>query len=232
MRSRPGPSSPSWKPRPSAAPRPRTANRFAETAARREPLRLSLAGEVERERSAGAGDLHAAAALLQRHERSLGIEPGEPEQALRLGIGQRLQQDAIHQAEDGRGRADADRQRHDGRAREERLLAQPAPGDPDVLRERLERREPPRLAALLLERVEAAEALLRRLTRFLRGQPTRSVLLGAPLEMEAQLLVEVLLQPAAEERRRLRPDRARAPIAAHRQAVSITRATLATMRAQ
>ena len=49
-------------------------------------------------------------------------------QAVRLGVGQRAQQQCVHQAEDGGVRADTQRQREDDRECETRRLGEPAQG--------------------------------------------------------------------------------------------------------
>jgi hypothetical protein len=47
-----------------------------------------------------------------------------------LRIGQRLEQDGVQRAEDGRGGADAERERHDGGERKRRRSAIAAQGEP------------------------------------------------------------------------------------------------------
>ncbi len=89
----------------------------------------------------------------------------------------------------------------DGHRREAGALHEHANCEANVLREGLEAPEGPQVAALLLQGHGIAEPAHGREARFVRALARRRVLLFAHGEMEAQLVVQVALEPAAPEER-------------------------------
>ncbi len=111
----------------------------------------------------------------------------------------RPQQQRVDQTEHGRRRTDAERDRdHDG-GREARRLAQDADGVPQVARQILEPPGAARAPHLLLRLLDAAELEQRPPARLLRVHAAPHVLLRLPLDVVAQLLVELALLAATEE---------------------------------
>ena len=121
--------------------------------------------------------------------------------ALRVRVGQGPEQHALDDAEDRGRRADAKPQHRDGGRGEPRRSRQQAQAVPQVRDEVFERPGAPRIAALLLDPVEAAH----RQTRAARGLGRREagvhVLPGLVLEMVAKLLVQFLFDRATADER-------------------------------
>jgi hypothetical protein len=171
---------------------------------------------------------------LHRRQRALGIGAREPDQALGLRIGERPQQDGGDQAEHHGVAADAQGERQDRHGGEAGLAQEHAAGVADVLPERLQGREAPDVAAGLLGGGPAPEAADRRLARRHGVHPSGRVLRLAHREVEAQLVVEVLLQAPAPEQGRETPPGRVDPLAEARarHAVPMTRAIPALIRSQ
>src|SRR5690606_3742618 len=115
------------------------------------------------------------------------------------GIGKGLEQNAVDDREDRGVRADAERQQREN-----------ADGEPDVAPERakrlarvahevIEQRDAPCVAALVLAPLDAAERAQRGATRLVRRHAGSDVLLRLPLDVVAQLFVELLLDLAAPQ---------------------------------
>jgi hypothetical protein len=67
-----------------------------------------------------------------------------------LGIGQRLEQNALDNAENGRGRADAERQRENGNQAEAGFLQKHSRDIAQVMNQRLDKPQTPHLVTHIL----------------------------------------------------------------------------------
>jgi hypothetical protein len=122
------------------------------------------------------------------------------DQPIAARVRQRAKQHGVDDAEDGGVRADAERQRQQDQDRVGRVLAETARRVAQVLPERVDRADPPRVAALVFHLREAAEPAKRGGTRggWIRAAP--DLLLDLELEMTAQLGIHLLLEPARAHR--------------------------------
>ena len=130
----PGSSSSGANVRPSAGSMPKTSEVPGRNAADAEHDRLALAGERHRVAPCRRHGLEDVAILLPVEEvggrdavvAAAGDLLPDLENPIGLGIGERLEQRAVHEAEDGAGRANAERQRQDGDGREARAASEVA----------------------------------------------------------------------------------------------------------
>ena len=112
-----------------------------------------------------------------------------------VGVGhiERAQDEGVQNAEHDRGRADAQGQRRCGSARESGRLAQQTHAEAQILRERVDERDAHRLPAFLLEPLVAAELEARPALGAGAIDAGSLEIVGAVLDMGAELLVHVVL---------------------------------------
>ncbi len=153
----------------------------------------------------------------------------------------------MHDAEDGRVRADAESERQQDDGRVAAMAEEAADAEAEILAERVDGAESPRIAALVLDLREAAEAPARLGARLGGREAAPDAGVGLELEMVAELGLHLVFEgrgphgaaQAADERRERRhgtpspsapafPPRGRAA----RQACCSTRATAAVTRSQ
>ncbi len=126
-----------------------------------------------------------------------GLVEGDHFLATRVGEG--TQEHAPHHAEHGGVGADAEAEGERDHGGEAGVAPQAARRVLQVLGEGLEEPHAPRLAALLLDPVDPAEAQGRPPPRLLGGDALALPLLGLELEVEAQLVVQLALHAIAGE---------------------------------
>jgi hypothetical protein len=114
-------------------------------------------------------------------------------------VRQRAEQDGVHDTEDRGVGPDAEGEGQDHCGREAPRRAQAPEAVPDVLEDVFEEAHAPRLAAFLLDPLEAAQAHEREPPRFVGRNPAAEVFLGLHLEVEAELVIHPLLEPVAVE---------------------------------
>ena len=106
------------------------------------------------------GDVERAHRAAHLGEPAVRIRAGDADEARRIGIRERREEDAVHEAVDGGVGADPERQGEHGHGRERRAAPQHARAEAQVLRQRIEERRAPGVATPLLGEVEAPEAAL------------------------------------------------------------------------
>ena len=154
--------------------------------------------------------------VRRRHSRvlrAIGIEHLHVVQAIRIAVRQRLEQHAVHHAEDRAVGADAERERDQRRRGKRRRAAQHAEGIADVLPQLGEKfrslhvSSPPFVDgdAFLPRAVVIAESLERQPARALRGFALLDQLADPHLDMKGQLRVDVRGRFEAEEAPESRP---------------------------
>ena len=177
-----------------------------------------------------AGVVDVVARLLQEDE------------VLAAGIGQRLQDDRVDDAEDGSVGANPERHRDDDGEHVAGLLAQAAHGIADVLSERFDESRQPGVAHVVFDALDAAEQLPRAAPRRLGRGALPHVLGREHIEVELQLGIELALHGAAAKdgADALQPGRhnqacasaRRKPRVPHGSCVWRIRVTASVMRAQ
>ena len=125
----------------------------------------------------------------------------QDDEPIAVAIWQRPQQDAVHDAEDGGVGADAERHRDDDHEREAAIAPEAAEAVANVLDGNLDEPRQPAVAHVVLDagdRAEHAQGLAARLG----GRHARlHVLLGQHVDVIAELLIELTLEPFATEER-------------------------------
>ena len=176
-----------------------------------DPLGLSGDGDVHFLRGVD-GDLVEDVALGapvevigKRHVRVAGVanllHHGR-DQARRLGDRQRAQEERADDGEDAREQADGETDGENRRGGERGRAAKLAQSVANVLHQRVERRQPPDVARALAGAQHAAERPLR---RGIGGVSARALVLErltTPIDVEAQLLLELALESASAEQER------------------------------
>lgn len=109
------------------------------------------------------------------------------------------QQHRVDQAEDGGVGAGAERQRDDGHGGKAALPAEHAQGVSQILERRLDERQAAAIPIDLFDLIDAAEGAQRRVPGVVSGHPSAPVLVDLHLEVAADLVVEIPLEPAARE---------------------------------
>ena len=117
----------------------------------------------------------------------------QDDERLTIRVGQRLEQHAVDDAEDGRVGANAERHRHDDDHGETGIAAKGPDPVPHVLRDRFGDAREPRVPDVVLDPVHDAEGAHGGLAGRHRRHPGPDVLLGEHVEMEGQLCVELAL---------------------------------------
>ena len=115
--------------------------------------------------------------------------------------GQRTQDEGVQCGEDRGGRADAEAEREHRRSRQARRTAQAARREAKVAPHLVDDADATRIAALLLALLDAVERSLRRVLRLLRRPAAGPLLSDLARQVEADLIVEVLFDPASTEDR-------------------------------
>ena len=156
--------------------------------------RIAGAGEVEIVTLGIAGHVHGRGQLPERDDTALRIRPGDPDQAMRIGKGQRPQQDAVHQAEHRGVGADAKCQRDRGHGGETGILAQQPGAIAHVLPQGLDPAQPPGVLALLPDPGQRAELPQRRVTRLGLRQARPLQRLRPVVDVVRQFLVELAIR--------------------------------------
>src|SRR5262249_39810044 len=105
----------------------------------------------------------------------------------------------VDDGEDRGIRADAERERQDRGGRVARALAERPPSVAHVLEHGLEEHRAARVAGLLLRLVDAAELDERRAPGLRGREAAAQALLGLPVEVEGELLLELALLPLRAE---------------------------------
>src|SRR5689334_21070472 len=116
-----------------------------------------------------------------------------------MRIGKALEQERIHQREDGRVRADGKRQSKDHRKTEAGVLAELAGTEAEIRKPGMQGIAKPLLADLLFHLFGAAEFDAGGALRFLGRHASAKIFVNQKLEVRANLLVEVLLHTASLE---------------------------------
>ena len=117
------------------------------------------------------------------------------------GYSQRFEKQAVDDAEDGGGGADAEREREDGDGCEGWRFGQHAHAVAQVLHQVAYGSHVPRVADRLFDLLDAAEGAERRGAGLFRRQALRDELFGVRLDVEAQLVVQVVLDASTAEQR-------------------------------
>ncbi len=134
------------------------------------------------------------------HSRAHDIAPQFHERG-RILVRERPLADRVDEAEDGRVRADADRERQHRDDREARRFAERPQRVAHILRQRLERRERPHVAALLLQIRHVAEPAARGGAGIGRRRAVAAILRLAHRQVKRELVVQIALElPAVNER--------------------------------
>ncbi len=123
----------------------------------------------------------------------------EVDQLLRLLVVERLEHDAVDDAEDRAVGADAQRDGDDGDDRVSRRAAELPQTVPEVLHDGLEQDAAALVAHRVLELLDAARLQPREATRLGRVDARRDLLLRQELDVRAQLLVEIALDLLARD---------------------------------
>jgi hypothetical protein len=150
--------------------------------------------------------LAAIGGHLGKRERRI-LNPGgdlrlpQVHNAVGFGIRERAQEHAVDDAENRRVGADADRQREDRHRGEAGMTAQRAQAVADVAREMLDGAGAELVPRSLAHLLYPAEPDHRLPPRFVRRHAGAAVLLGLLLDVEADLVVEPVLDPAPEDQR-------------------------------
>ena len=118
------------------------------------------------------------------------------DQSVGFRVGQRLQQHAVHDGKDDRGRAGAERQRQQHDGGKSRLLPEGARGVPDVLQPIVQPARAARIATLLLHLLRAAEREHRLSSRLPGREASSHQIRDMLVEMKAQLPLELLFHAA------------------------------------
>ena len=113
----------------------------------------------------------------------------------------RAKQQTVDDAEHRRVRADAESERENDRDGEPRLCLEPARGVAKVLRENVDQREAARVARVVLDAIESAEAEPRAPFGLVARNAGRDVLLDFALDVKAQLIVQLALDGGPLEER-------------------------------
>ena len=130
-------------------------------------------------------------------------------EAVWVAYRQGTKQQVVDQAEERGVGADAERERERDDGREDRSLPEHSDGVPRVLHERIDQREPPRVAMPFAERCRQAEFEESVAPRVRFGQPAPTGLIGQQLEVRGQFIVELPIEPVpADERSQARPEQA------------------------
>ncbi len=116
-----------------------------------------------------------------------------------LRVGQRPQQDAVHHAEDRRVHTDTDAQRQERGYGEHGSFPQAPESVTRVLNQVLDPAHTALIADLLLDDLHSSKAKVRLASRLSFVHPEPHVPLDIPLEMEANLLVQLILYSARRE---------------------------------
>lgn len=131
-------------------------------------------------------------ALLRR-------DPIQPVEFAKTGVRQRLQQNAVDDAEHRGVGADAQPECDDGEQRETGIGDELARREPEILQQPLEPAPPPRIPRLLPQDARVAESAMGRRARLVAGQTVRREVGLALLEVEAHLLRHLGLHAIATE---------------------------------
>ena len=193
-----------------------------------EALRLADAGQAEalhaRHRHRGeAAVLPLPVAEVEERDRAapeVRLALVDRDQLLGARVRERLEEDAAHHREEGGVGADAEREGHDRDGGEAGAAPEDAQAVAQVLEQRLDEADAARVAVLLLDRLDAAELEAGAPHRLVFAQAGAAVLVRLHLEVEAELLVELVLDGAAAEERA----QAVAEVAQHRYTSRRTRA--------
>jgi hypothetical protein len=137
--------------------------------------------------------LPSQVAGVQRRGPGRSAVPGgeDPHQSVRVCKRERAEEDRVQHREDRGVRADSERERQHGDAREGGRLAQHARRETDIEEDALERRPPPDLAGLLLEKGDVPELPAGGRQGFGARQAARGELLGPLLDVRPDLLGDV-----------------------------------------
>ena len=156
---------------------------------------------VDRERGEAAQRGGAAPVVLEIGERHVlvrvtGVAPRrDVDQATGALVGQAADEDGVNHREDRHVEADAQPQRRGRQGHEGAVPREAADRVAQVARDALDPPRPTRVAAQLLDLVETAEFESRAAPRLVLGQAGPHVLGHLPLDMVAQLAVQLALQP-------------------------------------
>jgi hypothetical protein len=174
-------------------------------------IRFRAAGKVARPRAGVAGDLLAGLALCPPGEE---VRAEDPRDLLVLSEGadhrqpvgrwkrQRLEEHGIDDAEERSRCTDAERGREEDGQRDGGIAAKPAQREADVLRQIVDEMEALRFAAALLPHFGIAELEPGAPRRLVASQPRLHQVRCSRLEVEAQLVVHLLLEPVSAPPRR------------------------------
>ena len=163
--------------------------------------RLAAAGEIDLVAIRVPGDIHRSDLLAHLDERALRVGPGDADEALRRSVGQRFEQNSIHEAEDRRIGAQAERQSEHDDGAEARVLAKAARAIADVLKRGLQEAHSASIATALLCLIEPADLAQGLPPRLLRAHARVRALPDGFLQVIPQLLVQLLFHsPAPKER--------------------------------
>jgi hypothetical protein len=166
-------------------------------------------GESARRPGDRADGGEAPGFLLQREEIGvrgracplLGIVlHADEDEPLGIGVGQRLQQDRVHNAEDGRVGTDAETERQHGDRGEGGGAAHHPEGVAQILEEVLEQTASRLVARVLLESLAASEGDERRPPRIGRAHPGVEILPGLHVDVKLDLIIQVGVDRLPPER--------------------------------
>ena len=124
---------------------------------------------------------------------------GNEHEPIAVFVGERAKEHAIDRTEDSRVRADAERERQDDGGRETRTVRERAPCVARVLGNRVDDLEAAKPPYVFFRLREATEDASRHIARFAGRHTELDIFLRLHLQMEAQLLVELLLEAIAFE---------------------------------
>src|SRR5262249_50317425 len=123
------------------------------------------------------------------------------EQPAGIAHRQRAQQYRVDETEERGVRPDAERERQDGGGGEARRSTEPSQSVRDVGAQLVDDPQPARVAALLFPTKVVAELAAGARVGFLARQPGGGEVVGAGGLMKPQLLVEIALEPRAQDER-------------------------------
>ena len=154
---------------------------------------FTLSGKVVFGAGADGGDIHGAGPLLEEGHGRARKNARDANQAVRRAIGQRANQQRIHQGEHGRIPADSHGQREDRNGRKARRSAEHTRGVTDILQQSFESQKTPHIPALLRRYGHVAHLNM--------AQLACGLLLQRKVEFEflGQFVVELRSPPAKDE---------------------------------
>ena len=122
---------------------------------------------------------------------------GHPYETVCVGIRKGAEQHAIHYREDRRVGADGHGQSQDRNHREAAIVQKRAEPQTDVLPKVTDPTEPSDVAVVLLHLIDTAEATARSESSLPWAHPLPEVFLGGHVEMGANLLVQLVIEPTS-----------------------------------